>query len=169
MAVRIVIVAVLAYFQNCGAMSSAEAAFRCKTSIEKAEEISGQFKNNDLKRVAKIALSLMQENLEKILHGTLKDTPDMVQQCMQQAEHIAWLKNSIDPQIKEKEKANEKTSENVESSSPPLPSREKDKPSKKSRKKGKNVKIDQQKTLDTQILKKVLKRELNTNEPNAPL
>ncbi len=167
MAVRIVIVAVLAYFQNCGAMSSAEATFRCKTSIEKAEEISGQLKNNDLKRVAKIALSLMQENLEKILHGTLKDTPDMGQQCMQQAEHIAWLKNSIDPQIKEK--ANEKTSENVESSSPPLPSREKDKPSKKSRKKGKNVKIDQQKTLDTQILKKVLRRELNTNELNAPL
>jgi len=167
MAVRIVIVAVLAYFQNCSAMSSAEGTFRCKTSIEKAEEISGQLKNNDLKRVAKIALSLMQENLEKILHGTLKDTPDMVQQCMQQAEHIAWLKNSIDPQIKEK--ANERTSENVESSNPPLPSREKDKPSKKSRKKGKNVKIDQQKTLDTQILKKVLKRELNTNEPNAPL
>ncbi len=152
MIIRLVVIALFICFQKYNAMSSAEAAFRCKTSIEKTEEISKQLKNVDMKKVAQIALSLMRKNLEELLHSsTMKNIPNITQQCMQHAEHVSWLKNSIDPEIKTK------TSEIVVANSIALLSSEpKRKSLKKSEKKEKKIIINQ-KNLDSKILKKVLR------------
>lgn len=145
-------------------MSSTEAAFRCKASIEKTEETSNQFKNTDLKRITQITLSLMQKNLEEILHSsTLKNIPSVTQQCMQHAEHITWLKNSIDSEIKTK------TPEIMKNPASDPTSGSKSKPVKKSGKKEKKIKINQE-TLDSKILKKVLRNKgLNSNAKNSEL
>lgn len=154
MITRLVISIFFIYFHKCNAMSSAEAVLRCRTSIESAGKASEQLWNRDLKKVAQVALSLMQKNLEELLHSnSMKDIPSITQQCMQHAEHVNWLKNSIDPEIKTK------TSETVVANSlAPFPSELKIKSSKKSGKKSKEKKIIiDQKNFDSKILKKILR------------
>lgn len=86
---------------ECSSMTAEEAVLRCKTSIEKTEEISKQIKNSNLKQIAQIALSLMQKNLEKLSKSTLQNIPSITQQCIRQGEHILWLKEDVDSEMKE--------------------------------------------------------------------
>ena len=90
----------LIFLSTCHAMSSTEAAFRCKASIEKAEDICSSLNNADLKKVANAALSAMKTMLNELSQGTAsKDLPKKTYQCIQQVEHVTWLKESIEPAI----------------------------------------------------------------------
>ena len=88
------------YFPICNAMSSHEATFRCKASIENAEVHYSKLENADLKKIAKTALSIMQKLLKELSQGCLKDLPTLTKQCIQHEEHAAWLANSIAPAMK---------------------------------------------------------------------
>jgi hypothetical protein len=141
-------------------MSSTEATFRCKASIEKAEDICNSLNNADLKKVAKIAISTMQAILHDLSHDTAsKDLPSKTYQCIQQAEHVAWLKESIEPAIQaahaESKLLPQKTASEIETTKNKSASKKSKREQKKEEKK---IEINQR-DLDAKSLEKALKSE----------
>lgn len=131
-------------------MTAEEAAFRCKTSIEKTEISSKQIKNDILKQITQIALSLMQKNLEALHTGTLQSIPSIVQQCTEHERHVTWLKESIENEMKTDKQENTGVFSKEISSAP----------QKKSSSKFKKKKNNSNKLIvDSKILKKILKEK----------
>ena len=86
---------------ECYSMTAEEAALRCKTSIEKTDEIRKHIKIESLKQIAQKAISLMQKNLEKLPKSTLQSIPTITQQCIKNEERVLWLKEDIEPEMQD--------------------------------------------------------------------
>ncbi len=145
-------------FSTCAAMSSAEATFRCKTSIENAENTYNKLDNSDLKRITKTAISLMKKIFEDLSHGTaFKDLPTMTHQCIQHAEHVTWLRDSIEPAIQTAKAESKVTTQKLPP--PPEPESKKSKqPTKKKKREGKKVELNQR-TFNPKAIEKMLDNE----------
>lgn len=153
-------VACLIFLSTCHAMSSTEATFRCKASIEKVEDISNSLNNADLKRVAKAAISMMQTILQALSHDTAsKDLPSKTYQCIQQVEHVTWLKESIEPAIQAAQPDSKLLSQKTASETETTKNKSASKKSKREQKKEEKKIAINQRNLDAKSLEKVLKSE----------
>lgn len=163
--------ACLLFLSTCHAMSSSEATFRCKVSIERAEDISSTLSNPDLKKVAKAAISTMKILLNDLSHDNAsKDLPTKTYQCIQQAAHIAWLKETIEPAIqsvKIEKPLPQKTASEVETTKGKGKSATK-KPKREQKTEEKKIDINQR-DLDSKSLEKALKSETDSKSKASKL
>ena len=153
----------------CNAMSPTEATFKCKISIAKAEDVHSALVDSDLKKIAKTAISLMNKILEELSHrGGSKDLPTKTHQCVQHAEHVAWLKENVEPAIQrtksELKSASQKTSSEPENTKSKSSLKKKSK--REEKKEEKKIEINQR-NLDLKSLEKILKSEKNSESTEA--
>lgn len=148
------VVSIALVLSPCSSMSSTEAAFRCQSSIEKAQknyEKLNNVDNADLKKIASTVLSLMNKILEEILHESIsKDFPAKTQLCIKHAEHIAWLQDIISPAMQLTKLETKRSSLESKSQTKSLP--------KKQTTEEKTIKLDQQK-FDSKDLEKTLNKQ----------
>lgn len=136
----------------CHSMTAEEAVLRCKESIKNAENIHKELKNDAVRNITQITISLMQKILEALHKGPMKNIPDIIQQCTQYEKHVIWLKQVIDPEIK---KNTPKRSESKIIFLDTNPSSEE----MSLKKPGKNTRNRKQQLSDSRILRKVLKKQ----------
>jgi len=149
---------------SCYGISAAEAVFRCQASINQSAEIAKNLNNSALANVARVALAQMQKLLDTLSNNhPPKDLPIVAMLCIKHAEHIAWLKDSIAPNLA-KDKAEAKIeAKSVTAKSRPETAKQSQAKNKKLPKKAnlKRKKINiKQREFDTQTLEEMLKKEV---------
>jgi hypothetical protein len=145
-------------------MSSSEATFKCKASIENAEKTYAALDNANLKKVAEAAISIMKNIFYELSQGSAsKDLPTKTHQCIQHGERVGWLKNSIEPYIQTAKSESKPSSKKVASED--TVTKTKSSP-KKSKREEKKIEINQQ-TLDLKSLEKMIKSENSSKSSEA--
>ncbi len=167
-AARFILITGFIYLPTCSAMSSPEAVFRCKSSITKAEDTCAKLNNADLKRVAKAAISIMQNIFNELSHGIAsKDLPAKTHQCIQHAECVEWLKESIEPAIQAAKSESRSPTQKTDSEPENTKTKPSTKPSpKKTKREEKKIEVNQR-NLDLNALEKILKSEKNSKSTEA--